>query len=200
MTKLILASQSPRRRELLEMMTRDFAVEVSQADETLPAGIHPAQGVRELALRKARAVAELQPREGQDWCVIGADTLVALDRRILGKPRDAAQCREMLEALSGRRHTVYTAVALVTPARHRVFCQEAQVEFYPLTPEEIAAYAATDEPYDKAGAYGIQGRGALLVRGITGDFYTVMGLPVAQLYRELVGLGALDGPAPGQNS
>lgn len=192
MCNIILASQSPRRRQLMELITPRFAVEVPQADESLEPGIHPAQGVQDLALRKARAVARLQPN-GRDWCVIGSDTLVAVDRRILGKPRDNAQCREMLKGLSGRSHTVYTAVALVTPAEERVFGQQAQVEFFPLTPEEIAAYAATDEPYDKAGAYGIQGRGALLVRGIVGDYYTVMGLPVARLYRELCQLGVLEG-------
>ncbi len=194
--ELILASQSPRRRELLGMITEDFTVRVSQADETLTPGVTPEEGVKSLALRKAQAVADALPHgPGQapgGWCVVGADTLVVITGEILGKPRDHDDCVAMLRRLSGREHTVYTGVAVLTSGgASRVFCEATQVQFYPLTEEEIQDYAATGEPYDKAGAYGIQGRGGVLVRGIHGDFYNVMGLPVGRLYRSLRELGAL---------
>jgi septum formation protein len=140
--------------------------------------------VEELALRKAAAVAKGHP----DDTVIGADTVVVLDGEILGKPRDEAEARAMLAKLAGRWHTVYTGVAVLRNGEKTVFSQSAKVEFAPMSAAQIAAYVATGEPMDKAGAYGIQGKGALFVRGIEGDFYTVMGLPVCGLYNVIAGI------------
>ena len=179
--ELILASASPRRRELLEKLQMPFAVVVSDCDETLPDGIPAESAAEMLAVRKAAAVAKLHP----DAIVIGADTTVILDGEILGKPADPADCKRMLHALSGRQHQVITGVAVFHGGRSLSFSDTTQVQFYPLTVEEIDAYAASDEPYDKAGAYGIQGQGALLIEGIRGDYYNVMGLPVAKLARIL---------------
>lgn len=183
-TKIILASQSPRRRALMESIAPGFTVEVSGTEEGLAPGTPPGEAVEQLALRKARAVAARQDGPS-GWVVIGADTVVAVDGRTLGKPRDREECVGMLERLSGREHLVYTGVALVKGAEERVFREEARVRFWPLTPEEIRWYAGTPEPYDKAGGYGIQGLGAVLVREIAGDYFTVMGLPVSRLWREL---------------
>lgn len=181
---LILASGSPRRRELLGYIRPDFAVVTLPTDESLPAGTPPREGVEALALRKARAVFAEHPED----IVIGADTVVALDGKVFGKPRDTAEAEFMLRTLAGREHIVFTGVAIVGTNIERVFSEEAVVRFAPLTDEDIAAYVATGEPMDKAGGYGIQGRGALLVEGIRGDFYNVMGLPVCRLARELAGL------------
>lgn len=174
---LILASGSPRRRELLKYITSDFSVVTQPTDESFPMGGSPCRGAELLALRKARAVATEHPHD----IVVGADTIVVLGGKIFGKPRDTADAQQMLEALSGREHTVYTGVAVLSPRGETVFSQGTQVRFRSLSREEMEAYVATGEPMDKAGAYGIQGKGALLVEGITGDFYNVMGLPVCQL-------------------
>lgn len=183
--KLILASQSPRRRELLSYYTNDFQVRVSQADESLPEGIAPGEAVALLAERKASAVAQLP--ECQNCRIIGADTVVAVEGRILGKPHSTEEAEEMLRLLSGRVHSVYTGVAVLGPGERKVFTQQTQVEFYPLSSWEIQDYVATGEPMDKAGAYGIQGRGGLLVRRLEGDYFNVMGLPIARLARVLEG-------------
>ena len=148
--KLILASQSPRRQELLRNITPDFTVQVSQVEENLAPGTSPGEAVEQLALRKAQAVFCLQP-DPEDCIVIGSDTVVAIDGRILGKPHSREECLGMLEALSGREHTVYTGVALLGGGRERLFRERAQVEFWPLSPAERDWYAATPEPYDKAG-------------------------------------------------
>lgn len=179
--KRILASQSPRRKELLGLICGDFEVQVSQADESIAPGTLPKLAVQQLALKKALAVAEKRP----GCTVIGADTIVVIDDEILGKPQDDADAHRMLARLSGCEHKVYTGVALVRDGRSHQFVEEAAVRFYPLEQAEIDRYIATGEPADKAGAYGIQGKGALLVQSISGDFYTIMGLPVARLYREL---------------
>lgn len=177
---LILASNSPQRRELLGLITSNFAVIPADADETVLLG-DAEEAVRELARRKASAVAAAHPND----LVIGADTLVALDGRMLGKPRDESDAKEMLEALSGKAHTVSTGVALLGPERSDLFACTAQVEFIPLEKRDIDAYVATGEPMDKAGSYGIQGYGAKFVAGVTGDYYTVVGLPVSELWRRL---------------
>lgn len=179
--KLILASGSPRRKELLGKLDIPFEVIVSECDETLPDGI-PADAAAELlAVRKAAAVAKEHP----DAVVIGADTTVLLGDEILGKPADEADCRRMLYALSGKIHKVITGVAIFWNGHSASFSDETGVQFYSLSDAEIDAYASSAEPYDKAGAYGIQGKGALLVAGITGDYYNVMGLPIARLARQL---------------
>lgn len=183
---LILASQSPRRRELMAMVASDFAVLVSQAEEDLSPDTPPGKAVEELALRKALAVqGVLSAEERKTSLIVGSDTVVAIDDKILGKPHGPEECLAMMAALSGREHTVHTGVALVSGERRRVFRETAQVEFWPLSQEVMEWYASTDEPYDKAGGYGVQGLGALLVKRILGDYYTVMGLPVSRLWREL---------------
>lgn len=201
--KLILASQSPRRRELMAMVAADFSVRVSQAEEDLPPDIAPGAAVEELALRKALAVRQALAGENidPDGCVIvGSDTVVAIDGRVLGKPHSREECLAMLAALSGREHTVHTGVALVNGQRRRVFRQTAQVEFWPLPQPVMDWYSSTDEPYDKAGGYGVQGLGALLVKAVRGDYYTVMGLPVSGLWRQLrdfaPDIPSLIGPPP----
>lgn len=179
--KVLLASQSPRRRELLRLLFADFDTCVTNADETLPAGAAPGEAVREIALRKARAAV----REHPEVLVIGADTVVSIDGTILGKPRDAAHATQMLRRLSGRTHQVFTGVALCRDGREESFFVKTDVTFAPLDEEEIAWYLQTDEPFDKAGAYGIQGYGARFITGITGDFFNVMGLPVSAIYERL---------------
>lgn len=179
--KLILASGSPRRKELLEKLQIPFSVIVSECDETVPAHV-PAESAAELlAVRKAMAVAKQHP----DATVIGADTTVLLDGEILGKPKNEADCKRMLRMLSGKTHQVITGVAVFQNGRSMSFSEETRVEFYALSDAEIDGYAASGEPYDKAGAYGIQGQGALLVAGIHGDYYNVVGLPIARLSRML---------------
>ncbi len=181
MQSIILASQSPRRQELLHRITDDFEVIVSNADEILPGGISPEEAPVCLSAVKARAVAESHP----DKLIIGADTVVILDGRILGKPRDKDDAFAMLRALSGKTHTVVTGCSIIKDGRERSFGESTQVEFYPLSDREIEDYIASGEPFDKAGGYGIQGKGSLFVKGITGDYFNVMGLPVGRLNREL---------------
>ena len=178
---IVLASASPRRRELLQTAGVEFTVCVSDAEERIPPGTSPHEAVMLLAKQKALAVAKDRPND----LVIGADTVVVYDGAILGKPADEADAARMLRMLSGRTHTVYTGVCLVSAGSAETFFEQTQVTFYPLTDDEIAAYIATGEPMDKAGAYGIQGRGCTLVRGICGDYFNVVGLPVAALCRRL---------------
>ena len=182
---LILASQSPRRRELLGLITRDFLVRPTGCDETLD-WADPAEYALQIACRKcAAALAEAGPEDA----VIAADTVGYLDGRLLGKPRDPAEAAAMLSRLSGRTHTVCTGVAVAFRGGTRNLCQQTRVTFYDLSRGLIDWYVSTGEPMDKAGAYGIQGRGALLVRDIAGDYSNVVGLPVAALYRLLVEMG-----------
>ena len=182
---LILASQSPRRRELLGLITRDFLVRPTGCDETLDCA-DPAEYALQIACRKcAAALAEAGPEDA----VIAADTVVYLDGLLLGKPRDPAEAAAMLSRLSGRTHTVCTGVAVAFRGGTRTLCQQTRVTLYDLSRGLIDWYVSTGEPMDKAGAYGIQGRGALLVRDIAGDYSNVVGLPVAALYRLLVEMG-----------
>ena len=181
--KIILASQSPRRRELLSRMgITHFDVLPAQGEEhidhSLPAGLL----VEALARQKAAEIAACAP---PDAVIIAADTVVALDNEILGKPHTAQEAAEMLQKLSGRQHTVYTGVAVRQNDTELVEREAAQVHFRPLSPQEIRAYIATGEPMDKAGAYGVQGYGCMFVEGIVGDYYNVMGLPVCRLGRML---------------
>lgn len=194
--KFILASQSPRRKELLSRVVSDFNVRVSHVEEVVPASLQPQEVVMHLAKIKAEAVArELRLEQpAQRFAVIGADTVVVLDHQIMGKPKDRADCVRMLSALSGREHAVYTGVAVVVDGRTESFYERTAVRFLQLSDEEINWYASLDEPYDKAGAYGIQGYGSLLVEGICGDYFNVMGLPVASLRRRLLSLGVLSLP------
>jgi septum formation protein len=184
---IILASQSPRRKELLgQMGLRGFKVISPDVDERMEGNPSPAQMVEELSLRKARAVAEHQD---EDDLIIAADTVVALDGAVLGKPQDERDAFSMLSALSGNRHRVYTGVTVIQGARTVTQSEETIVTFRELEPDEISHYIATGEPMDKAGSYGIQGLGALLVSGIEGDYFNVMGLPVYRLGRILADFG-----------
>ncbi len=178
---LILASASPRRKELIGLISKDVKIYPADVDEGFSNDI-PAENVPEmLALRKAKAVAELFP----DDTVIGSDTSVIIDGEILGKPKDEADAVRMLRLLSGKTHKVITGCAIFKKGRSLSFSETTDVTFYPLSEEEIDGYIATNEPYDKAGAYGIQGYGSLLIKGINGDYFNVVGLPVAKLNKAL---------------
>lgn len=185
MKKVILASASPRRRELLKQAGFSFEVIESKADEHVSEK-EPEVLVRELAKRKALAVAELINGEA---LVIGADTVVAIDGEILGKPKDEADAFRMLKEIQGRTHQVYTGVALIkkqeTDVEVNDFAERTDVTMYPMSDEEIYAYIATGEPGDKAGSYGIQGRAAIFIKGIQGDYNNVVGLPIGRLYQEV---------------
>ena len=186
MEAVVLASQSPRRKELLTMAEIPFLALSPLVDERVAPGTPPERAVVELAERKARAAALKEEAGGKT--VVGADTVVALGPKIFGKPRTPKEAFEMLSALSGKTHRVFTGVCVLSPERESVcFYEQTDVTFYPLAPEEIEAYLSTGEPMDKAGAYGIQGRGALLVKSISGDFYNVVGLPIGRLVRVLSG-------------
>ncbi len=177
-TTLILASQSPRRRELLgQMGLTDFQIIPAQGDEFIPEHATPAQAVESLSRQKAEEIAVQFP----EAIVIGADTVVALENRILGKPQDEKDAIQMLTALSGNSHTVYTGVTVCHGEKILTAHEATVVHFRPLTSAEIAAYVATGEPMDKAGSYGIQGRGGLLVDSIQGDYPNVVGLPICLL-------------------
>ena len=185
--KFVLASQSPRRRELLARMgVETFEICPATDEEVAPKGLTPDRLVEYLSAEKARQVAG---RFGRDDVIIAADTVVAVDDRVLGKPRSRDEAVEMLTMLSGRDHAVYTGV---TVCRGDIICTEhecTRVTFRPLTEAEIEAYVDTKEPMDKAGSYGIQGLGCLLVQGIVGDYYNVMGLPVCRLGQMLRRVG-----------
>lgn len=178
---LILASQSPRRKVLLGFITTDFTVDEPKEEEKVEKDTPADEMVKILALKKAQAVAKNHPGD----VVIGCDTVVAVDGEILGKPKSEENAAAMLRKLSGKQHYVYTGVALVQDGREECFVSSTGVKFYDLEEELIQWYVATGEPADKAGAYGIQGSGSILVESLSGDYFTVMGLPVGRLYREL---------------
>ncbi len=181
MKKIILASASPRRQELLKDVVSDFEVIVSDVDETIPDNMDVSEIASYLALLKARDVA----KNHGDGVVIGSDTVVFADNVALGKPKSEIEAFEMLRFLSGRKHTVMTGCAIVCGEKEVCFSQETEVEFYELGDDEINSYISTKDPFDKAGAYGIQSQGKTLVKSICGDYYSVVGLPVARLKREL---------------
>ena len=173
---LILASGSPRRRELMSLITPDYTVITSDVDETKIAADSPAHLAKALATAKARAVAEENP----DDVVCGFDTVVECEGEVFGKPKDEADAVRMLRALSGREHRVHTGVCISDGERTESFVDTCRVKFFSIPEAEIERYAATEEPYDKAGAYAIQGRAALWLDRIEGDYYTIMGLPVSR--------------------
>ena len=183
--RVILASQSPRRRELLALVGITHEVQPADIDESYLAGEHPRAHAERLARGKAATIAAREP----EAVVIGSDTIVVMDGDVLGKPADEADAARMLERLSGRAHTVVTAVAVSWRGETRSAVEEVGVEFHPLSRQEIASYIATREPMDKAGAYGIQGYGATIVARVDGDYFAVMGLPVQRLIRVLRELG-----------
>lgn len=183
--RVILASQSPRRRELLAQIGLAHEVRPADIDESVHPGEEPVPHCERLARDKAHTLAVVHP----DAVVIGSDTIVVIDGAILGKPIDAADAVAMLERLSGREHTVYTAVAVAQGGRTYSAVEAVRVQFRVLTRGEIEAYVQTGEPNDKAGAYGIQGFGATMVERIDGDYFAVMGLPLRRLVELLVSLG-----------
>jgi septum formation protein len=183
--RVVLASQSPRRRDLLDLIKIQHTVRPADIDESPLAGERPFDCVERLARTKGRRIAALEP----DAVVIAADTVVVVDDRILNKPVDVADARDMLSALSGREHVVHTAVCVIRDGTEVAAVETVGVRFRSLSDAEIEAYIATGEPMDKAGAYGIQGYGATIVERVSGDFFAVMGLPLVRLTRLLAASG-----------
>lgn len=183
---LILASGSPRRRELLTQMGLTFEVKPVDADESLTPGLSPQEQVKLLSLKKAQAAAE---SFGPDPVILTADTVVVLGDCILGKPRDEADAKKMLLALSGRHHLVLTGVTVTRGGRFETTCVSTEVHFRTLSETEIDAYIASFEPMDKAGSYGIQGLGALFVEKLVGDYFNVVGLPIQKTGQMLRSFG-----------
>ena len=187
MAQIVLASGSPRRRELLERIgVTDFVVRTPEVEESFPEGLMPEKVVAYISREKADAAAKLC---GPEEIVITADTMVFLDDQRLGKPSDEADALRMLTMLQGRRHTVCTGVSVCQGLKRLTETESTDVFFRPATEAELRRYIATGEPMDKAGAYGVQGRGALLVERLEGDFFNVMGLPVLRLARMLEKFG-----------
>ena len=176
---IVLASASPRRQELLKQITDSFIVKVSSVEEIIPEGMLCDEVPQFLATLKAKDVATDFPND----LVIGADTCVLCDGKILGKPKDEDDAFNMLSDLSGKTHSVITGCALVKAEKSISFSVTTEVEFFDLTEDEINKYIKTNEPFDKAGGYGIQGKGSLFVKRINGDYFNVVGLPIAQLNR-----------------
>lgn len=189
MKKIILASASPRRRELLEQGGIPFTVIPSQAEENITT-TNPVLAVEELSYLKCSDVYE---KSVEDVVVIGADTVVVSDGKILGKPSSKEEAIEMLQGLQGRAHEVYTGVTIMIREgkenTKKTFHEKTKVVFYPMSDEEIRSYVNTKEPMDKAGAYGIQGKSAIFIKEINGDYNNVVGLPLARLYQELKNTG-----------
>lgn len=189
----ILASGSPRRKELFSLISPNFNILIPDTDESFPSDCSIADAVSSVAIRKARRAFDLS--EGSR-IIVAADTIVTLDGSILGKPSSYDDARAALTALSGRKHTVITGVGVIAAEGGKVlaeeaFSEETEVEFYPLSSEEIEWYISTNESIDKAGSYGIQGYGSLLVKGISGDYFNVVGLPVSALNRKITPLLSL---------
>ena len=178
---LILASGSPRRRELLSLYTTEFTVCASDFDESTVTADTPARLVEKLARGKCLAVSAQHPGD----VVIGCDTVVDVNGTVFGKPHGVEDAKRMLRALSGSTHEVHTGVCVSDGTRTESFVDSCRVTFFPISEQEIAAYTATQDPYDKAGAYAIQGRAALWLDHIQGDYYTIMGLPVSRTVRLL---------------
>ena len=178
---IILASGSPRRRELLSYIFDDFEVIKADVDETPPKGIDAYNLPEYLSKIKCAAVADMH----KNSLVIGADTVVIAGGAVFGKPKSEQDAVDMLKTLSGKAHDVVTGCTIAFGGKYRTFSQKTQVRFYALSDDEILRYVKTGEPMDKAGAYGIQGYGSLLIEGIDGDYFNVVGLPVACLKREI---------------
>lgn len=186
--EIILASGSPRRSDLMKQVGFEFRVSTCNTDESYDESLTPAEIVMELSLRKADAVFDKEMPE-KDTVVVAADTVVALGNEILGKPKDRNDAIRMLNELSGKKHQVYTGVTLYYYVNGRVFIENfadcADVYFRELSQETITSYVDSWEPMDKAGAYGIQGLGAILVDKIDGDYYTIVGLPISKVYHSI---------------
>ena len=179
--RLILASASPRRKELMQDMNYDFEIIVSNCEEVFPSDVPIQEAIEEVAYQKAYDVF----KNHQDAIVIGCDTMVVYNQHKLGKPKDRQDAKRMLEMLSGKTHEVISGVCILTNDQCVKFHEITKVNFYSLDDKMIEAYLDTFEYADKAGSYGIQGYGKILVQGIEGDYFNVVGLPVAKLYRKL---------------
>ena len=182
--KLILASASPRRKELLGKIGMEFEVIPAKGEEVITKSL-PWEVVKELSYQKAKEIADTQTEE---CIVIGSDTIVAKGEQIMGKPKDAEDAFQMLWEIAGDCHQVYTGVTIIRTGKNSktiTFAEKTDVYLYPMSEEEIRAYIATGDPFDKAGAYGIQGDFAIHVKGIEGDYYNVVGLPIGRVYQEL---------------
>ncbi|NLI55071.1 MAG: septum formation inhibitor Maf [Clostridiales bacterium] len=184
---IILASSSPRRRELLSMIGLNFVIETSGEEEVQPHGLPPEKFVKTLALQKAAPVAKRHPND----CVIGADTIVYLEGDILGKPHTPETAKAYLTRMQGKSHIVYTGLAVLKNGNADVRHSETKVTFAPMSEREIDAYVATGEPLDKAGAYGVQGPGGVFVERVEGNYFNVIGLPLPTLYQMLIAAGEL---------
>ena len=180
---LILASASPRRKEICQLLGLDFTVIPAEYEIGIDEKIAPEKAVELVALSKAQKVFEKHPGD----IVIGSDTAVYCDNEFLGKPKDKEDACRMLKMLSGKKHTVYTGVAVVSENKRVSFCEEAYVHFAQLSDDEIFWYVNTVEPYDKAGSYAVQGLSARFIEKIDGDFFSIMGLPCNKLYEVLKG-------------
>jgi septum formation protein len=187
MKKIVLASTSPRRKQLLKQLGIDFTIVASNVEEKLNPRLKPKHQVEELALQKAKAVAD----KFEDAIIIGADTLVAFNDEVIGKPKDVQDAKRMLKKLRGRQHAIVTGFALIDTATGRTILKsiETKVWFRKISPEEIAAYIKKEKPLDKAGAYAIQDLGSLFVEKIEGDYFGAVGLPLFLLGKELKKLG-----------
>ena len=181
MTRIILASKSPRRKELMELLRVPFDIIVSDIEENIDFDNDLVKEIEKLSYQKAEAVF----RDHDDALVIGADTIVKIGNDVLGKPHSIEEAKKMLRELSDNTHEVVTGVTIMCGNDVETFSKVASVTFYPLTDEEIDEYIKTNEPLDKAGSYAIQGDGAKFIKEIDGDFYTIVGLPVAELYHRL---------------
>lgn len=182
--KIILASASPRRKELLGKTGMEFEILPAKGEELITKKL-PWEVVEELSLQKAREIADQQTEE---CIVIGADTIVAKGEKIMGKPKDQAHAFEMLTEIAGDTHQVYTGVTMIRTGKEEktvTFAEKTEVSLYPMSEKEKNAYIATGDPMDKAGAYGIQGDFAIYVKEISGDYYNVVGLPIGKVYQEL---------------
>lgn len=177
----VLASASPRRQQLLKIITPEFVISPVDIDESIIERLAPDKMVQQLSSRKAQAALQQYPKS----IVIGSDTLVSVDGKILGKPKDAEDAERMLKLLSGSWHNVDTGVTILTEKKKDIFSVNTKVKFIELSKKEIQDYIKSGEPMDKAGAYGIQEKGARFVSEIQGDFFSVMGLPVSLLYQKL---------------
>lgn len=182
MKRVVLASASPRRKELLGLLDIPFEVIGADIDETIDLSKPLAEEIENLSFKKALCVF----KENMDAVVIGSDTMVVVDDVRLGKPEDEEDAKRMLRMLSGRSHEVITAVSIITAAGSETFSNRSIVQFYDLSDQEIENYIKTGEPMDKAGAYAVQGRGSKYIKGIIGDFYAIMGLPIGAVYHRIL--------------
>lgn len=181
MRKVVLASESPRRRELLSSLEVNYITCSSAIEEVFNPSLPIEEAIQDVAFQKANAVVSQFPND----VIIGADTIVVYEGQILGKPKDDEDAKQMLQMLSGKTHYVLTGVAILSEGKKETFVEKTEVVFYELEEQLIDSYIATKEPRDKAGAYGIQGKGCILVKEIRGDYFNVVGLPLATLFRKL---------------